>query len=208
VHTPDEHSPLPNDPNSVELRRDLFWQNVLRDSLMALAVAAGSSGGRLRPTVTGAMNSPDPVDEMFDGRVAVITTLGQRIPIADIYPVFACSSARSPIERQLSQDVQCTVFHIKTPGGEAYTLPISQITMIHALSDELVDRLQAAAVASGEDDEPETGEKPFGFGAFTQLSRQAMPPTPAATSAGSMPGAGASAGQAAPSTTGRPAPGW
>ena len=75
------------------LRRDLFWQNVVRDTLMALAAAAGS-GGRLAPTPSAAATSPSPVDEMFDGRMAVITALGQRIPIADIYPVFACSVAR------------------------------------------------------------------------------------------------------------------
>ena len=118
----------------VMARRDLFWQNVVRDILMALAAAA-ASGGRLSPTPTGAAHSPSPVNEIFDGRLALVTTLGQRIPIADVYPVFACSALRpDPQTRALSDDVQATVFRVKTPAGEAYTLPISSISSFHSLS--------------------------------------------------------------------------
>ncbi len=153
-------------------RRDLFWQNVVRETLMALAVAAGS-GGRLSPTPTGAATSPDPVGQLFDGRMAIITTLGQRIPIADIYPVFACSLARgSQAERMLAADVQCTVFQIKTPTGEIYTMPLSQIAAVHALTDELIRELESQAAAAASRAMPEEdGSLPFGFAAFTSLAK-------------------------------------
>lgn len=154
-------------------RRDLFWQNVVRESLMALAVAAGS-GGRLSPTPTGAANSPGPIDDMFDGRMAVITSLGQRIPIADIYPVFACSVATgSTHDRLVSADVQCTVFQIKTPSGEAYTIPLSQIVAVHSLSEELVSALEEQARQAGHAARGKAlaSEAPFGFAAFTSLAR-------------------------------------
>lgn len=151
-------------------RRDAFWQNVVRDMLTTLSVAAGS-GGRLSPTASGAASSPDPVDEMFDGRLAVITSLGQRIPIADIYPVFACSLPGSAKQRALSGDVQCTVFRIETPSGEAYTLPLSQIVSLHSLSADLVAKLEEASVRGliGTGDDLE--ELPFGFAAFTSLAQ-------------------------------------
>lgn len=153
-------------------RRDLFWQNVVRETLMALAVAAGS-GGRLSPTPTGAATSPDPVDPLFDGRMAIVTTLGQRIPIADIYPVFACSLAHGThAERMLSADVQSTVFQITTPTGEMYTLPVSQIASVHTLTEQLVRQLEAHAAANAARGTP-TNEPgmPFGFEAFTSLAR-------------------------------------
>lgn len=155
----------------VAVHRETFWHNVVRETLMALAVAAGS-GGRLAPTPSAAATSPDPVGDLFDGRMAVITRLGTRIPIADIYPLFACSAAGPTSERMLSADVQCTVFRIKTPDGEAFTLPVSEIAMVHSLSEELVARLEAAAAATmGNDDN--ASKLPFGFAAFTSLVRDA-----------------------------------
>ncbi|MEZ6243997.1 MAG: hypothetical protein R3B57_13250 [Phycisphaerales bacterium] len=156
------------DPRVIAGRREVFWQNVMREILSALAVAAGS-GGRLSPTAGGAAQSAGPIDELFDGRIAIITTLGQRIPIADIYPVFACSVPGSARSRMLSGDVQCTVYQIRTPTGEMFTLPLSQIRSFHSLSEELVRRLEAAAVEGDEEDEDE--RKPFGFAAFTSLAR-------------------------------------
>lgn len=156
--------------NPVERRRDLFWQNVVRESLMALAAAAQSTSGRTSPTPTGAAHSPSPVGEVFDGRIAVITHLGQRIPIADLHPVFACSISGTPQDRVRSADVQCTVFRITTPSGEAFTLPLSQIAMIHSLSDALIERLEAAAEAQAAEMESEEDDKlPFGFAAYTSL---------------------------------------
>ncbi|MFT5424764.1 MAG: hypothetical protein ACI89L_002564 [Phycisphaerales bacterium] len=157
-------------PGVVERRRDLFWQNVVRESLMALAAAA-QSGGRTSPTPSGAAHSPKPVGDLFDGRIAIITQLGQRIPVADIYPVFSCSISGSPVDRLRSADIQCTVFRITSPLGETFTLPISQISMIHSLSDDLIQQLENAAEAQAAAMEEEDEEGlPFGFAAYTSLS--------------------------------------
>lgn len=151
-------------------RREVFWQNVVQEILSALSVAAGS-GGRLRASAGGAATSPAPTDEMFDGRMAVITRLGQRIPIADVFPVFACSIEKDANDRALSTDVQCTVFQIHTPGGEVFTLPVHEIVAVHSLSEELVRRMEEASQAGGLE-ETEAGEAmPFGFAAFTSLAR-------------------------------------
>ncbi|MFI4897090.1 MAG: hypothetical protein ACIARR_04620 [Phycisphaerales bacterium JB059] len=156
------------DPQRVVHRRDLFWQNVIREILSALSVAAGSASGRVSPSPKGVAHSSSPVGEMFDGRLAVITTLGNRIPIADIFPVFACSIAGSADERTLSGDVQCTVFQIRTPDGEVFTLPVSEIRSFHSLSQELIEKLEARAEASlGAKD---ASKAPFGFAAFTSLA--------------------------------------
>ena len=85
-------------------------------------------------------------------------------------PVFACSVAGSPQDRVRSADVQCTVFRITTPTGETFTLPLSQIAMIHSLSDALINRLEAAAEAQAAALEAQEDEKlPFGFAAYTSL---------------------------------------
>lgn len=155
----------------VQARRDLFWSNVVRDSLMAMASAAASSSARLSPTPSAAQHSVSPVADLFDGRMGIITSLGQRIPIADIFPVFACSSTGSAADRERSIDVQCTVFRITTPTGESYTLPISQIIGIHSLTEDLIKQLEAASEEiQDEDDEIGVG-LPFGFAAYTALSR-------------------------------------
>lgn len=155
----------------VQARRDQFWSNVLRDTLMAMASAAASSSARLSPTPTAAQHSILPVDELFDGRMGIITSLGQRIPIADIFPVFACSAVGSQDDRERSADVQCTVFRITTPSGETYTLPISQIIGIHSLSEDLVKQLEAATEDLQDEDHAGSQGLPFGFGAYTALSR-------------------------------------
>lgn len=149
-------------------RREVFWQNVVQEILSALSVAAGS-GGRLSASARGAATSPGPLDEMFDGRMAVITRLGQRIPIADVFPVFACSVEANPGDREVSTDVQCTVFQIHTPGGEVFTLPVHEIVAVHSLSEELVRRMEEAAQASHMDDPESPETMPFGFAAFTSL---------------------------------------
>jgi len=158
-------------PGRVLIRRDIFWNNVVRDILMAMATAAASSSGRLTPTVTGAEASTSPLDQMFDGRVGVMTTLGQRIPIADIYPVFSCSSTNPEADRSLMADVQCTIFRIRTPTGESYTLPISQIIGVHSLSDELVEELERQSQIQEGVDTEHIDRAPFGFAAYTSIVR-------------------------------------
>ncbi len=71
-----------------QARRDVFWSNVVREILMSLSSAAAHASGRLSTGPVGANASSTPVGELFDGRMGIITTLGQRIPIAEIIPVF------------------------------------------------------------------------------------------------------------------------
>ncbi len=152
-------------------RRELFWQNVVREILSSLAAAAAASSGRLSATAKGAASGPSPTHELFDGRTAVITRLGQRIPIADVYPVFACSiPSAGEQDRLLSADVQCSIFQIRTPSGEVYTLPVHEIVAVHALSEALVKRLEEAAAEAFENGDG-TENRPFGFAAFTSLAR-------------------------------------
>ncbi len=151
-----------------QVRRDVFWNNVVRETLMALASAAAVSSGRLDTGPVAANASTSPVDDLFDGRMGLITTLGQRIPIADIIPVFACSMLSNEGDRSRANDVQCTVFRITTPTGESYTLPISQIIGIHSLSEALIEQLEDAA---NEEKKREEERIPFGFGAYTSLAR-------------------------------------
>lgn len=155
----------------VQARRDQFWSNVVRDTLMAMATAAASSSARLSPTPSAAQHSIIPVADLFDGRMGIITSLGQRIPIADIFPVFACSAVGSKEDRSRSADVQCTIFRITTPTGETYTLPISHIIGIHSLSEDLVRQLEAATEDLQDEDRQGIEGLPFGFGAYTALSR-------------------------------------
>ena len=156
----------------VAQRREVFWHNVVRDILNTLAVTAATFSGRLKPTAGGAATAPSPDHELFDGRMAVITKLGQRIPIADVYPVFACSlpSASDAMDRSLATDVQCSIFQIRTPSGEVYTLPIHEIVSVHALSESLLRQMEAAAMAGAAEKNGES-DAPFGFAAFTSLAR-------------------------------------
>ncbi len=107
----------------------------------------------------------------FDGRMAVITQLGVRIAIADVYPLFACSIGETAVERALSEDVQCSVFQIRTPQGEVFTLPVHEIRAFHSLSGELMR--QIAAASSREDSDGLKTTVPFGFGAYTSLAKAA-----------------------------------
>jgi hypothetical protein len=114
-------------------------------------------------------------DMPLDGRVAILTKAGERIPIADVRPLLACSVPGTEAERALSIDVQCTIFQIVAPSGEVFTLPLHEIRAIHAISEELMDRLKetsrrqdAAAGRPGDADD----SKPFGFAAFTSLANK------------------------------------
>lgn len=143
-----------------ESTRALFWENVVREMLSGLSV----------------LSQQHP--ELFDGRFAVLTNGGERIPIAGIEPVFACSMAAVGRERELSQAVQATIFRIRTPAGEVFTLPVHEIRAMHALTPELLSKIQAAVGeegASGSGEEP----KPFGLAAFSALPKSPRLPAPA-----------------------------
>lgn len=161
------------DPDRMIAVRDLFWDNVVRDMLNALSVLA--------------QQQPD----QFDGRFAVLTRWGERIPIAHVFPLFACSIPGTQEDRDMSAAVQCTVFRIVTPAGEVFTLPVHEIRSLHTLSSELVERLQKTAEKTdspdgqaqrkrrrddGEEEESED-KRPFGFAAYTSLPK--LPPMPA-----------------------------
>jgi hypothetical protein len=151
-------------------RREIFWHNVVREILSSLAATAAMLSGRLSATASGAATGTSPEHEMFDGRMAVITRLGQRIPIADVYPVFACSvpTARGMGERMRSADVQCSIFQIRTPTGEVYTLPVHEIMAVHSLSESLVRKMESLAAAKA-GLKPDEEKEPFGFAAFRRL---------------------------------------
>jgi len=162
--------PTPRTAAMVQARRDVFWQNVTREVLMAMAAAAAANSGRMSATPTGAASSPSPIGDMFDGRMGIITTLGQRIPIADVIPVFAVSRPGCAEDRLRSNDVQCTVFRISTPTGESYTLPIHHIAGIHSMTEALANQLEAAA-REMESEDADGNRLPFGFGAYTSLTQ-------------------------------------
>jgi hypothetical protein len=154
--------------------RELFWQNVTREMLTSLSMQrsrmAAEADAARRQLVEKGAEDPGPAETLpgFDGRMAIVTRLGERIPIADITPLFACSIGGSSRERALSEDVQCTVFQVRTPSGEVYTFPVHEIRGIHALTEEAMQSLQSES--GREEGEPFTGV-PFGFAAFTSLAR-------------------------------------
>lgn len=174
--------------------RELFWQNVIREMLTSLSMhsmqlEARHEAEKVSPgsviidtpvgTITHAATDTEPEEDaqeasLFDGRLAVITALGNRIPIADVHPLFACGVTGNGDERSLATAVECTVFQISTPQGEVYTLPLSEIRGFHSLSPELVAMLQEQAeaqlsrITDGPDQET---QQPFGFAAFTSLAK-------------------------------------
>lgn len=186
-------APDRSDPGRTQGVRELFWQNVIREMLTALSTAAMKRDAAMqaarRKVMTTSIDSAEgriseaviapelPEDNLFDGRLAIITTQGTRIPIAGVMPMFACGINTSDHERRLSVAVECTVFQISTPTGEVYTLPLHEIRGFHALTPELVDTLRAQAAPNIQ------AEEPFGFAAFTSLAREAE------ASAGHSPGA-------------------
>jgi hypothetical protein len=111
--------------------------------------------------------------------LAVVTREGQRVPISSVFPLFACAiDTSSPDERTLAMAVECTVFQVRTPGGEVYTLPLSEIRSFHALTPGLMNQLEQAAERArplGEE-----AALPFGFAAFTSLVRGGPSIVPAA----------------------------
>jgi len=130
------------DPRQTLAYRELFWHNVLREMLMSLSVMATTRESEpYDPAMEAAMR------ETFDGRLAIITTTGIRIAIAEVHPLFACSVPVSKAQRHLSARVQCTVFQIRTPNGEVHTVPLHEIRGFHALTDELMQHLSQMSQA-------------------------------------------------------------
>ncbi len=173
----------PFTPAQAEAARRLFWQNFMRQVLTALSVESMRRRERnsamyyppeedlpQKPT-----NVPAVPEEgsLFDGRLAVLTHAGERIAIGEVFPALACGLS-DPGQRALSMAVECSIFQIRTPTGEVFTLPLEQIRGFHALSPELMAQLEAAArsqepgPAPGEPDE----RMPFGFAAYTSLAQQ------------------------------------
>lgn len=154
--------------------REMFWQNVTREMLTSLSMQRARmiahAESQRKQIIAQGNPDPGPIKDLpgFDGRVAVVTRHGDRIPIADITPLFACSIGGSSRKRALSEDVQCTVFQIRTPSGEVYTFPIHEIRAVHALSEEAMQSMKKEA----EKDNGSDGDAPFGFAAFTSLSRE------------------------------------
>lgn len=142
--------------------RDLFWANVVREMLTGLSLLCQTQ------------------PELFDGRFSVLTHAGERIPIGQVFPLFACSMPTTDAEKFTSIAVQCTVFRIQTPSGEVFTLPIHEIRALHALTPQLIEQLQAAARSTEDDESDDTAShptaEPFGLAAYVALPK--LPPGP------------------------------
>lgn len=169
--------------------RLLFWQNVMRQILTSLSVqsmnrqaAIMARSGESAPNGAAGVDSqaiakesdaaPPDNDNLFDGRLAILTHAGERIPIADVVPLFACGINETETSKALSTAVECTVFQIRTPAGEVFTLPLHEMRAFHALTPELMRELERRSRV-GEDNGGEEGEmqEPFGFAAFTSLAK-------------------------------------
>ncbi len=139
-------------PAGVEAMRSLFWQEIAQEFLCVFPGMVAS-----RP-------------EMADGRLAVLTHAGERVPIKAVEPLFSCSvPGVGPAERALSTAVQCTVFRIETPQGEFFTLPLREIRALHVVSEEMMRHLEEAGRQQAEASEQ---QDPFGFAAFARLVEQ------------------------------------
>jgi hypothetical protein len=146
--------------------RELFWHNVVREFLTSLSMLHARRTAGQAPA-----DGPD----IFDGRLAIITSFGARVPIGAVYPLFACSVSGTKADRALAMELECTVFQVDTPQGESYTLPLHEVRAFHSLSAELVDQIKQASQEAEPDDARE--EMPFGFAAFTSLAKsRAEPP--------------------------------
>lgn len=151
--------------------RDLFWQNVLREMLTSLAALSQ----QVANPDPAAPQQPDP--SLFDGRLGIVTKGGDRIAIASIVPLFGCGPT-SPSQRDLAMAIECTIFQIRTPDGHVFTIPLHEIRTFHALSPEVMARLEESARRRAARREAADDAPPFGFAAFTSLTRGTLPPEP------------------------------
>jgi hypothetical protein len=172
-------------PAQAEAARRLFWQNFMRQVLTALSIESMRRNERENsiyyPPEEDLPPKPAKVPvipaegNLFDGRLAVLTHAGERIAIAEVFPALACGLA-APDQRAVSMAVECSIFQIRTPTGEVFTLPLEEIRGFHALSPQLMAQLEAVARAQdrqqrgGADEADE--RLPFGFAAFTSLAQQ------------------------------------
>lgn len=156
--------------SEVQQARELFWQNVVRELLTGLSMASGRE------------------PQLMDGRFAIITRRGRRIPIAQVFPLFACSLTGGGAEHALAVAVECTVFRITTPDGEVFTLPLHEVRAIHSLTEELVKRLEQDAMETMS--RRGARSTPFGFAAFTSEGRSPGPGARNGTSDGTSPAPG------------------
>lgn len=174
------HHTDPSTMVEVSAARDLFWQNVIRQILASLSVEwmnrnqhqsrALPPGAPMQPPEA----SPPPQEDLFDGRLGILTHAGERIPIAQVFPVLACGLGKSDESKVLSMAVECSVFQVRTPTGEVFTLPLSEMRGFHSLTPELMQALEEAARRDAEPEDRPAQEgpgTPFGFAAFTSLER-------------------------------------
>lgn len=180
--------PSPMRPDQTMAMRDLFWQNVMREMLTSLSVLSIQRSDAEQAAAQAPApdpNSPGPIQlagglsfdpSLFDGRLAIVTKAGERIPIAAVIPLFACG-IDTPNARVLSAAVECTVFQINTPDGHVFTIPLQEIRCFHAMSEEIMARLERVARRRAERKENTEDSPPFGFAAFTSMVR-GEPPAP------------------------------
>lgn len=179
---PDPQQPLT--PAQAEAARRLFWQNFMRQVLTALSVESmrrrEREGSIYYPPEEDLPPKPANVPaipkegNLFDGRLAILTHAGERIAIGEVFPALACGLT-DPGQRAMSMAVECSIFQLRTPTGEVFTLPLEEIRGFHALSPQLMAQLEAVAQAQEQQQRPEgdLDEKlPFGFAAFTSLAQQ------------------------------------
>jgi hypothetical protein len=170
-------------PDHLVTMRDLFWQNVLREMLTSLSIMSQqlAAAESQAPSATDAQAEsappPDPATlpdpSLFDGRLGIVTKGGDRIAIASIIPLHACGS-----QDPLAAAIECTIFQVRTPDGHVFTLPIQEIRAFHALSPEVMARLEETARRRAARREQAEDSAPFGFAAFTSLTRGTLPPEP------------------------------
>ncbi|MEO1278391.1 MAG: hypothetical protein AAFV77_05500 [Planctomycetota bacterium] len=164
--------------HAVELRQ-AFWHDMCREILTTLSVEglrrqdrpAGvelPGGAQLVSTVTPPPSEP----ELFDGRMAILTHGGERIAIGEVHPMLACGINGDVADRTVSKAVECSIFQVMTPAGELYTVPVHEIRAFHALTPELMKKLeQAGRVNRSQRSGAEDRDMPFGFEAYTSLAR-------------------------------------
>jgi len=173
------------DPTQLLATRELFWLNVIREILTSLSaicamrpqpavpeLAAKEAAEEPAGTVDGppadAGADAAPESNLFDGRLAIMTRSGERVAISHVFPLYACSISH-PGEQSIAHAVECTVFQIRTPGGEVYTLPLHEIRAFHSLTPELMAQLERAERRRRPGDDLEESRYPFGFAAYTSL---------------------------------------
>jgi len=156
--------------------RETFWHDMCREILTTLSIEglrrSEAASGMTLPTGQSLVSAsvPAPGPELFDGRMAILTHGGERIPIGRVHPMLACGITSDPAARTISRAVECSIFQVRTPAGELYTLPLHEIRAFHALTPELMEQIEAAGRRQHRG--REGGEDvPFGFEAYTSMAR-------------------------------------